>query len=75
MEYSNIRQIIFEFGRLMLTNVFVFVFSPEVDPEYTRIRIRVEKNILNIFVFIFGPPKKIRFYFYFLKRSLREDMN
>ena len=43
----------------MLTNIFVFVFGPEVDPEY--IRIRVKKNILNIFVFVFGPQKNIRY--------------
>ena len=45
----------------MLKNIFVFVFGPEVDPEYIRIRIRVKKNILNIFVFVFGPQKNIRY--------------
>ena len=45
----------------MLTNIFVFVFCPEVDPEYIRIRIRVKKNIPNIFVFVFGPQKNIRY--------------
>ena len=53
---------IFEYSysvHLMLTNIFVFVFGPEVDPEYIRIRIRVKKNIPNIFVF--GPQKNIRY--------------
>ena len=66
-EYSsnNIRifeQKIFEYlysVHLMLTNIFVFVFGPEVDLEY--IRIRVKKNIPNIFVFVFGPQKNIRY--------------
>ena len=47
---------IFEYSysvHLMITNIFVFVFGPECDPEY--IRIRVKKNILNVFVF--GPKK------------------
>ena len=62
---NNIRTFepkIFEYSysvHLMLTNIFVFVFGPEVDPEY--IRIRVKKNILNIFVFVFGPQKNIRY--------------
>ena len=43
----------------MLTNIFVF--GPEVHPEYIRIRIRVKKNIPNIFVFVFGPQKDIRY--------------
>ena len=43
----------------MLTNIFIFVFGPDVDPEY--IRIRVKKKIPNIFVFIFGPKKNIRY--------------
>ena len=38
---------------LMLTNIFVF--GPEVDPEY--IRIRVKKNIPNIFLFVFGANR------------------
>ena len=51
---------IFEYSysvHLMLTNIFVF--GPEVDPEYIRICIRVKKNIPNIFVF--GPQKNIRY--------------
>ena len=40
-----------------ITNIFVFVFGSEVDPEYIRIRIRVTKNIPNIFVFVFGSQK------------------
>ena len=64
-EYSsnNIRIFepkIFEYSysvHLMITNIFVFVFGPEFDPEY--IRIRFKKNIPNIFVFIFGPKKNI----------------
>ena len=43
----------------MLMNIFVF--GPDVDPEYIRIRIRVKKNIPNIFVFVFGPKKNIRY--------------
>ena len=66
-EYSsnNIRIFepkIFEYSysvHLMLTNIFVF--GPEVDPEYIRICIRVKKNIPNIFVFVFGPQKNIRY--------------
>ena len=62
-EYSskNIRMLklkIFEYSysvHLMITNIFVFVFGPECDPEY--IRIRVKKNIPNIFVFVFGQKK------------------
>ena len=68
-EYSsnNIRMFepkIFEYSylvHLMLTNIFIFVFGPEVDPEYIRIRIRVKKNISNIFIFVFGPQKNIRY--------------
>ena len=45
----------------MLTNIFIFVFGPEVVPEYIRFRIRVKKNIPNMFVFIFGPQKNIRY--------------
>ena len=41
----------------MLTNIFIFVFGPEVDPEYIRSHICVKKNIPNIFVFVFGPKK------------------
>ena len=41
----------------MLTNIFIFVFVPKVDPKY--IRIRVKKNIPNIFVF--GPQKNIHY--------------
>ena len=41
----------------MLTNIFVFVFGPEVDPKY--IRIHVKKNISNIFVF--GLQKNIHY--------------
>ena len=66
-EYSsnNIRIFepkIFEYSysvHLMLTNIFVF--GPEVDPEYIRSRNRVKKNIPNIFVFVFGPQKNIRY--------------
>ena len=42
-------------------NIFVFVFGPEYETEYIRIRIRVTKNIPNIFVFVFGPKKNIRY--------------
>ena len=64
-EYSsnNIRIFepkIFEYSysvHLMLTNIFVF--GPEVDPEY--IPIHVKKNISNIFVFVFGSQKNIRY--------------
>ena len=42
---------------LIITNIFVFVFSPEFDPEYISIRIRVQKNLPNIFVFVFGTKK------------------
>ena len=66
-EYSsnNIRIFepkIFEYSysiHLIITNIFVFVFGPEYDPEY--IRIRVKKNIPNIFVFTFGPQENIRY--------------
>ncbi len=68
-EYSsNIIRIfepkIFEYSysvHLIITNIFVFVFGPEIDPEYIRIRIRFKKNIPNIFVFVFGPKKNIRY--------------
>ena len=40
----------------MLTNIFVFVFGPEVDPEYIRIHIRVKKNINS---YSYSVPKKI----------------
>ena len=53
----------------MLTNIFVFVFGPEVDPEYIRIRIRVKKNIPNIFVFVFGPQKNIRYALFWLSNN------
>ena len=43
----------------MLTNIFIFIFGPEVDPEY--IRIRVKKNIPDIFVFVFGPQNNMRY--------------
>ena len=43
----------------MLTNIFVF--GPEVDLEYIRIRIRVKKNIPNIIVFVFGSQNNIRY--------------
>ena len=61
-EYSsnNIQAKIFKFSylvHLMITNIFVFVFGPEWDPKYIRIRICVKKNIPNIFVFVFGPQK------------------
>ena len=67
-EYSsnNIRIFepkIFEYSysvHLMITNI-LFVFGPECDPEYIRIRIRVKKNIRNTFVFVFGPKKNIRY--------------
>ena len=54
----------------MLTNIFIFVFGPEVDPKYIRIRIRFKKNIPNIFVFVFGPPKNIRFALHNFSRNL-----
>ena len=53
---------IFEYSKsvhLMLTNIFVFVFSPKADPKYIRILIRVKKTISNVFVF--GPQKNIRY--------------
>ena len=40
---------------MIITNIFVFEFGPECDPEY--IHIRVKKNIPNIFAFVFGPKK------------------
>ena len=66
-EYSsnNIRIFepkIFEYSysvHLMITNIFVFIFGPEFDPKY--IRIRVKTNILTIFVFVFDPKKNIRY--------------
>ena len=45
----------------MLTNIFVFVFGQEDDPENICIRIPVKKNIPNIFIFVFGPQKNIRY--------------
>ena len=64
-EYSsnNIRIFepkIFEYSysvHLLITNIFVF--GPEFDSEY--IRIRVKKYIPNIFAFVFGPKKNIRY--------------
>ena len=53
---------IFEYSylvHLMLTNIFIFVFGPEVVPEYIRTCIRVKKNNPNVFVF--GPQKNIRY--------------
>ena len=55
---------IFEYSysvHFCITNIFVFVFGPEYDPEYIRIRIRVKTNIPNIFVFVFGSKKNIRY--------------
>ena len=55
---------IFEYSysfHFSIMNIFVFVFGPEIKPEYIRIRIRITKNIPNIFVFVFGPKKNIRY--------------
>ena len=43
---------IFEYSysvHFIISNIFVFVFGPEYDPEY--IRIGIKKNLPNIFVF------------------------
>ena len=42
---------IFEYSysvHFIISNIFVFVFGPEYDPEYICIRICVKKNIPNI---------------------------
>ena len=78
MEYSNIRQIIFEYSSQKYSNIRIwstwclriYSYSYLVQKLFPNIFVFVKKNILNIFVFVFGPQKNIRYALHSLSLSI-----